>query len=81
LQGTITACRASRGDALIATTVIICIIGMALPYTSVGEAFVGEALGFVPLPSLYWPLVFLIVASYATMTHFVKVWFVSRWGM
>jgi len=63
-------------DALIATTVIICMIGMVLPYTSVGEA-----LGFVPLPSLYWPLVFLIVASYATMTHFVKVWFVRRWGM
>ena len=63
-------------DALIATTVIICMIGMALPYTSVGEA-----LGFVPLPSLYWPLVFLIVASYATMTHFVKVWFVGRWGI
>ena len=63
-------------DALIATTVIICMIGMALPYTSVGEA-----LDFVPLPSLYWPLVFLIVASYATMTHFVKVWFARRWGM
>jgi hypothetical protein len=26
-------------------------------------------------------LVFLIVASYATLTHFVKVWFVTRWGM
>jgi len=63
-------------DALIATTVIICMIGTALPYTSVGGA-----LGFVPLPSLYWPLVFLIVASYAAMTHFVKVWFVRRWGM
>jgi len=51
-------------------------IGMALPYTSAGEA-----LGFVPLPSLYWLLVFLIVPSDATLTHFVKVWFVSRWGM
>ena len=60
-------------DALIATTIIISMIGMVLPYTSVGEA-----LGFVPLPPLYWPLVFLIVASYATMTHFVKVWFARR---
>jgi hypothetical protein len=33
------------------------------------------------LPSLYWPLVFLIVARDATLTHFVKVWFMSRWGM
>ena len=63
-------------DALIATTIIICMIGIILPYTSLGHA-----LGFVPLPPLYWPLVFLIVASYATMTHFVKVWFVRRWGL
>jgi Mg2+-importing ATPase len=37
-----------RGDALIARTVIICMIGMALPYTSAGEV-----LGFALLPSPY----------------------------
>jgi Mg2+-importing ATPase len=62
-------------DALIATTIIICMTGMILPFTGAGEA-----LGFVPLPALYWPLLFVIVTSYATLTHFVKIWFVRRWG-
>ncbi len=44
-------------------------------------AGVGKTLGFVPLPTLCKPLVFLIIASYAATTHFVKVWFVRRWGM
>ncbi len=67
----------SRGsDALIATGIVVCVIGMILPFTGPGQA-----LGFVPLPGLYWPLVFLIIASYAIMTHFVKVWFIRRWGM
>jgi Mg2+-importing ATPase len=37
---------------LIMTTVIIVAIGAVIPYT-----LVGDALGFVPLPALYWPLV------------------------
>ena len=38
--------------ALIATTIIICCVGIALPFT-----WAGAALGFTPLPWLYWPLV------------------------
>ncbi len=38
--------------ALIGTTIIICIVGISLPFT-----WVGAALGFTPLPPLYWPLV------------------------
>ena len=37
---------------LITTTVIVCTIGMTLPFT-----WAGSALGFVPLPWQYWPLV------------------------
>ena len=62
--------------ALIATTVIICTVGMSLPFT-----WAGSALGFVPLPWLYWPLVAGMMVTYATLTHLVKVWFVRRWGL
>jgi Mg2+-importing ATPase len=63
-------------DALIATTIIVCGIGIALPFSGLGST-----LGFVPLPPLYWPIVVMIVGGYVTLTHFVKVWFVRRWGI
>jgi Mg2+-importing ATPase len=62
--------------ALIATTVIICTVGMALPFT-----WAGSALGFVPLPWQYWPLVAAMLVTYASLTHLVKVWFIRRWGL
>jgi P-type Mg2+ transporter len=61
---------------LIATTIIICCIGLALPFT-----WAGTALGFTPLPWLYWPIVFGMLVTYSILTHLVKVWFVRRWGM
>ena len=61
---------------LIATTIVICVVGITLPFT-----WVGSALGFVPLPGLYWPLVAAMLLSYAILTHIVKAWFVRRWGM
>jgi P-type Mg2+ transporter len=67
----------SRASApLITTTIIICCVGIALPFTAAGAA-----LGFVPLPRLYWPLVFGMLLTYSMLTHLVKVWFVRRWGM
>ena len=62
--------------ALIATTALICAVGIALPYT-----WGGSALGFTPLPLLYWPLVVVMLLTYAVLTHLVKVWFVRRWGL
>jgi P-type Mg2+ transporter len=62
--------------ALITTSLVICIVGIALPFTSVGAS-----LGFVPLPPLYWPVVLAIIGCYAILTHVTKVWFVRRWGM
>jgi P-type Mg2+ transporter len=61
---------------LIATTVIVSTIGMALPY-----APVGTALGFVPLPATYWAILPVIIGVYAVCAHAVKVWFVRRWGL
>ena len=51
-------------------------VGIWLPYS-----WLGAALGFTPLPALYWPLVALILLAYAVLTHFVKVWFVRKWGL
>jgi len=62
--------------ALIATTVIICTVGMTLPFT-----WAGSALGFEPLPWHYWPLVAAMLVTYAVLTHLVKVWFIRRWGL
>ncbi len=62
--------------ALIATTIIVCIAGIALPFT-----WAGSALGFTPLPPLYWPLVAAMMLGYAILTHLAKLWFVRRWGM
>ncbi len=62
--------------ALIATSIMICFVGVILPFT-----WAGHALGFVPLPRLYWPLVAAMLLSYAVLTHLTKQWFVRRWGM
>ncbi len=62
--------------ALITTTIIICAVGIALPYS-----WAGSVLGFVPLPTLYWPLVTAMLLTYAILTHVVKVWFIRRWGL
>jgi P-type Mg2+ transporter len=61
---------------LITTTIVICAIGILLPLT-----WAGEALGFTPLPWLYWPLLAAMLVAYAVITHFVKRWFTSRWGV
>ncbi len=67
----------SRASAtLIATTVVICAIGIALPYT-----WAGDALKFTPLPPLYWIILAGFLLTYATLTQLVKSWFVRRWGM
>lgn len=61
---------------LLLTTVLIVTIGAFIPYTPLGGA-----LGFLPLPWLYWPLVGGMMVAYAAMTHLVKTWFVRRWGI
>ena len=62
--------------ALITTSILICILGIMLPFT-----WAGGTLGFTRLPPAYWPILATIVMSYAVLTHLIKVWFVRRWGM
>ena len=60
--------------ALMTTTLAICAVGISLPW-------MGSALGFTPLPPLYWPLIGCMLLTYAVLTHLVKVWFVHRWSL
>jgi Mg2+-importing ATPase len=55
--------------ALMATTVGIMLVGLWLPSSSLGPA-----LGFTPLPHLYWPLIALTLLAYVGLTQAVKVW-------
>ena len=57
----------------IVTTAIVMMVGMWLPFSPVGPA-----LGFTPLPQLYWPLLVLTLACYMLLTQLVKVWLLRR---
>jgi Mg2+-importing ATPase len=52
---------------LVATTVTVMGVGLWLPASPFGPA-----LGFVPLPMLYWPLLGITVACYLLTTQLVK---------
>lgn len=58
---------------LIATTVTVMAVGIWLPASPVGAS-----LGFVALPSLYWPLLALTLVCYVALTQLVKSLLVRR---
>jgi P-type Mg2+ transporter len=62
--------------ALITTTIIIAAIGITLPFS-----WLGGFLGFVPLPPTYWIALCFILVSYVVLTHFMKTWFIRRFGL
>jgi Mg2+-importing ATPase len=66
--------RASK--ALTLTTSIVCLVGIWLPYSPFATA-----LGFVPLPIAYWPILALMIVVYLTLTHLMKIWFHRRFGL
>ena len=67
----------SRASApVIATSLIIAAVGIALPFS-----WFGGTLGFVPLPPTYWIYLGLILVSYAVLTHLVKTWCTRRFGL
>lgn len=59
--------------ALTFTTVGVMLIGAWLPFSPLATA-----LGFTPLPLLYWPLLVITLAGYVTLTQLVKSWLVRR---
>ncbi len=58
---------------VITTTLIIMIVGMWLPYSPIGHW-----LKFTPLPTLYWPLLFLTLCCYVLLTQGVKMWLIRK---
>ena len=60
---------------LIVTSVLIAGVAAILPFTPLAPA-----LGFVPLPPLYWLLLALMLAAYIVLTQVVKTWFFKRFG-
>jgi Mg2+-importing ATPase len=58
---------------VIVTTTLIMMIGVYLPVSPIAPA-----LGFTPLPSLYWPLVFLTLVCYVFLTQGVKWWLLRK---
>jgi Mg2+-importing ATPase len=60
---------------LMAMSVTIMAIGVALPFTAIGRY-----LGFTALPPLYWPYIALTLLCYVLLTQGVKAWLLrQRW--
>jgi Mg2+-importing ATPase len=58
------------------TGVVICAIGVALPFLPIGAWF-----GFTPLPGAYWLALAAILVAYMALTQFVKAWMIRRFGL
>ena len=57
-------------------TFLVMAIGAYLPYSPVAHA-----MGFVPLPAIYWAWIAGFLVLYCTLTHFVKTWFFHKYGV
>ncbi len=55
------------------TTLLIMAIGAYLPYSPLASA-----LGFVPLPPLYWLLLLLTLLCYVGLTQLIKMWLIRK---
>jgi Mg2+-importing ATPase len=55
------------------TTLLIMAVGAWLPYSPAAAA-----LGFVPLPPVYWPLLLLTLLCYVGLTQLVKMWLIRK---
>ena len=55
------------------TTLVVMAIAAWLPFSPIAGY-----LGFVPLPALYWPLLFGSVLAYVLLTQVVKAWLIRR---
>jgi len=55
------------------TTVLIMAVGMWLPFSPLSKA-----LGFSPLPPLFWPFLFGTLLCYVVLTQLVKMWLIRK---
>jgi Mg2+-importing ATPase len=57
-------------------SVVIMVVGVSIPFSPWGAY-----LGFTKLPSLYWPFLGLMLASYMLLTQGVKMFILWRKGV
>jgi Mg2+-importing ATPase len=55
------------------TTVVIMAVAAWLPFSPLART-----LGFVPLPGLFWPILFLTLLCYVVLTQLVKMWLIRK---
>jgi len=65
--------QARASTALTITTVVIMAISAWLPYSPLASM-----LGLVPLPGLFWPILFLTLLCYVVLTQLVKMWLIRK---
>jgi len=58
------------------TTAIVCVLGIGLVYSPFAPA-----LGFAALPTLYWPLLVVLLCAYFILTHATKMWLHHRFAL
>ncbi len=58
---------------LLVSGAAVVLVGLALPLSPLGPT-----LGFARLPTLYWPVLALLVASYFALTQAVKAWLARK---
>jgi P-type Mg2+ transporter len=60
---------------MLLVTLTVMAMAIALPFSPLAAS-----LGFVPLPSSYFPWLVSILASYCVVTQLMKTWFVKKYG-
>jgi Mg2+-importing ATPase len=65
--------RSRPSTPLLMTTLLVPLIGVALPYSPVGAA-----LGFTHLPAIYYPILFVLVIVYLALVEVLKGVFYAR---
>jgi Mg2+-importing ATPase len=61
---------------LIVLTVCVMAVGIAIPFSALGET-----VGLVPLPWAYFPWLAATLVCYCVLTQLVKWWYIRRFGM
>ena len=64
---------ATAAKSTVVTSLLIIGVGIWLPFSPLASA-----LGFTPLPSLYWYILAAILAGYMGLTQVVKTWLRRR---
>ena len=60
---------------LLLTSLLIVTIGGLLPFSPLADA-----LGFVPLPPLYWVFLAVMLTIYIVLTQLIKMWYIRRYS-